>query len=285
MERKSPEEMLGELNRIYSERERQFAQWDEVHQKRKTHLESLLAQIKDERQKNEETIKSIRDQREILGRREADLTRRETEFAQVYTELESARNEALKLKMEAEDKAYERAVKPDRENPDPALYILRSEHAAVVQSLEKTIESLSNERLALLKNSLGLPTKETDGGSQETEKTDETELTARELKRYLDQTCPAEIRQNDGAEEVFMERNGVEYSFLFTLPPSFVIRIGELKQTCRRKIEERYPEIQITTRTDYVVLTGYFTPDISAAELADRVGEVGSYIEKQEEES
>lgn len=282
MEKKSQEEMLSELNRIYREREEQFRKWDQAHEKKKNQLEDMLKELAQQKKEISIQQSEISARKEEVSRREQELNSREEEFSQLYTELERARSEAISLKMEAENYRFERALQDaGSEVPDLGRYILREEHQKIVSELQDTVDTLRRERISLLKNSLGIS--EESGVAADQTDTDR-KLTADILLEYLKDTENSSVeKQNlNGEEVVRMKRNGIEYSFLFTLPPTFMISAGRLSEEKKEGLAREHPELQISEEGERTILTGYFTEDIRIEKLVNLVQELGENFESEE---
>lgn len=294
MDKMNPEEMLEKLNQIYLEREKQFSQWEKEHERKREQLKDILEQIEKKRKENEQETVRLAQLQESLERKGEELDRREKEFARLYTELENMRSEVLKLKMEAENYDFERAIHGEGTSvkaPDLTQYILRTEHEKLLAELQEKVSDLQKERIRLLKNSLGMEENkdlqtEPEAETAEQETGDVPELTAMALKDYLNNGTgieKTEQKMNNGSEEIRMKRNGIIYSFLFTFPPSFTILTDTISQEQRDRVITKYPEIQISTKEDRVLLTGYFTNDISPENLTNRVFDIGRFLEGGQE--
>lgn len=282
MERKSQEEMLGELNRIYREREEQFRKWDQEHEEKKNQLEAMLEKLAQQRKEISIQQSEISARKEELSRREQELNSREEEFSQLYTELERARSEAISLKMEAENYRFERALQDaGSEVPDPGRYILWEEHQKIVSELQDTVDTLRRERISLLKNSLGI-SEESGVGTDQTDA--DRKLTADILLEYLKATGDSSAEKQDlnGEEVVSMKRDGTDYSFLFTLPPTFMVSASRLTEEKKQGLTREHPELQISEEGERTILTGYFTEDMPTEKLVNLVQELGKNFESEE---
>lgn len=277
--------MLHELNRIYREREEQYRKWNLDYEEKSKKLDEKLAALSTGRKEISDRERKLKAEKDELDKREKELNAREMEFSQLYADLEKARSEVLQLKKDAEDYKFDCAMQEesleDRER-DLSQYILRSEHEKIVDDMRQTIDALREERIHLLKNSLGMQevTEHADV------KGEEYRMTASLLKQYLEHSSESgkvEITRTDDIEELKFERNGIMYSFLFSVPPAFKIVTESISQEQRAEIGQKYPEIQVTTKDDRVILIGYFTEDITADILAERVFAIGKCLTNMEE--
>lgn len=168
---------------------------------------------------------------------------------------------------------------------------MRREHEEEQQRLREEVEHLRAERVELLKKNLAL----SGDGQEETirEPVPETEirdgddalveeLTAETLKHYIEknrpQFCNLKIHHADDGEQLSAESRGLKLRFLFSKPPQFDL-LAERRNSSglRRKIVEmnlRNPEITFQYEDGEVRATGYFTEDLPAERLLQKVEEV-----------
>lgn len=120
------------------------------------------------------------------------------------------------------------------------------------------------------------------GSVSENRKEDETaeELTAAVLYGYLQRTEPeaeVSVRHSDQADQILMQRKGLDYHFIFDSPAYYDIRVKRKKDRRIRKAIEQFNGEQMGVKFSYddvageVVATGYFTTDLSAYSLIQRV--------------
>lgn len=340
------EELLQKIQRIYAEREEEYQKYEESYQRRCSGLQEILQQISEGKAELEKQNKILEKKRRSLFEQEQELERKikekedlfleesrkleeekekiNTAFEEVKAtkeelllkhnlELETVRNEELKLRRLTSDYEYKISLLDQKnagiQSIDPEEYIPVSEHNKMVQALKderaefmkrileltgrleqyEDLRTSDSEQEMLHENEFEeAMEKEEDIVSESkkirTEEEDYSfeELTAEVLKTYMEKNEPKyaglSVLHSEEGEQLHAEYGGVYLRFIFADPCRFDIS-AKRKENYRLhkildKMNKQYPGVKFHYEEGFVYATGYFTSEISPRDLMDRTGDL-----------
>ena len=278
-EKKSREKILKQLEDIYKDRKEEYGRWEKELEERRVHVEKLLGEFSQKQKEIDAREKHLREKERHLNEQAKQLDEQKESFSRMYPEFEKMKSEVMRLKREKDTYDFDKALQSSKSDL-LAEYIPKKEHDAIVGGLEKQIRDLQKERLGLLKDSLGL-----DKGSETVpdhyaDADEERELTADVLADYIRNLNDKEsaLSLDSVKDQLEIKRNDIIYRFLFTMPGEFFV-IADRRDQDVVDLEKKYPELQIARKDDQIIVTGYFTGEISPSELVRRVYEIGGYLQ------
>ena len=276
-EKKSREEILRQLEDIYKHRQEEYGRWEKELEERRAHVEKLLGEFIKKQKDMDTWEKRLQEKERYLEEQEKQLDEQKEAFSQMYPEFETMKSELMRLKREKETYDFGKVLQGSKSDV-LAGYLPREEHDAIVSRLEAQIHDLQEERLGLLKDSLGL--QKEPGTVTGHDADDEGELTADLLADYIRNLNDKEAALNLDREkdQVEVKRKHILYRFLFTMPGEFSV-IADRQDQDVVDLEKKYPELQIARKDDQIIVTGYFTGGISPSELIRKVYEIGRYLQ------
>ena len=293
MEKRSPAEVLSQLNALYEKREVEYQNWEENYQTKMESLDQMLKDIETKRNENQQKLEELSQKEESLQEREKQLVQREEKLAEEYLKMEISRSDNIRLKQENADLLFKQAVGP--QNPsngtNQAGYILQTEHVAAVARLENAVKLLT---ITLLKNNIPLPEDmdagepdlktQTDQGNPIGLETSGQDLTENTLREYLKSLEGVTIDHQNQSGRIDIRHRGLGYHVIFSEPPEFTVSVDKTVPIRKERIEKEFPGLLIETRDDHTDIKGFFTSDIAPEELVQRVFEIGNILFESEEE-
>lgn len=282
----------------------------------KSRLEQKSQRLEEQEQQQNERLKEIERREQALNEQTRLLEEKEKDlYVEQNLEIEKVRNEQMKLQRLTDEYEYkislvDNGIFSDPKEESSSFSISDSNKNELLEKLNKmsdeitkkdeTISTLQVERRNLLQllmeknnndkteeNCVQQRAETNNPQEQEEipeEHIDQEELTAENLKRYLERNRPAfknlQIRHSDNGEQLHADGNGLKYTFVFTTPASFDLvayrrKSGRIRELIE-KFNQKYPGVQFRydTNEQAVYASGYFTVEMSPEELMQKVDEI-----------
>ncbi len=180
----NPGEFMDKIQQIYREREDEFSRWEADYQKKSESLQTLLAQVLEDRKKLDADRENLEKEQErvslegeTLRRDQETLEQERDKLASEKNELvfkmnlehESIRNEEMKLKRLRDDYEYKISMADGGLSADMSLYMLRTEHREIMDKQQAGYEAQLQELRESYGESLQEQHRELEQLRQETE--------------------------------------------------------------------------------------------------------------------
>jgi len=261
-------EQLIHMQQIFQEREEQYKERDAEFKARLEQLQLLGEQLLQERNYLSQKEKELNELKAYVDQDVANIK------IEQQLELEQIKNERVKLDREKESLMYESILK--HLTQDSRLNITKEEWSETGE--ERVTEQFSK---------LNLP-EEVWGEISEEISEDENNLTPDTLLEHLQSNqgfSEIECRQEEVGKVVRATRKDLQYRFVFSSPPCFLIFALRKNSRGLRKafaeLGKQYPHIQFTYQEDRAVAQVFFKESATVQRLMQEVDKISGHFAEE----